>query len=201
MKPRLQLNLFKKILWFFDQKPEGDNYYYLPNNSVALVGSGFIKSHNKSFVWFVTNFYPGSKLYYMDKDGGLSYFDVTTGDTIERLDNTTFVSAESSAMPDLISPPSPSVYKAGSPCLLSPVKTNMNILPGKIFMEMIKLSPSNKGWHCHHFQRRLNYVSWSISEDENFVMILHDRVPVRGQIIQEFCYLFVYLGFQTLRFS
>ena len=28
----------------------------------------------------------------MNKEGGLSYFDVTTGDTVERLDNTTFVS-------------------------------------------------------------------------------------------------------------
>ena len=28
----------------------------------------------------------------MNKDGGLSYFDVTTGDTMDRLDNTTFVS-------------------------------------------------------------------------------------------------------------
>ena len=38
-------------------------------------------------------------------------------------------------------------------------------------------------------------MSWSISEDENFVMILHDRVPVSRQIIQEFICLFVLFRF------
>ena len=30
----------------------------------------------------------------MNKEGGLSYFDVTTGATVEKLDNTTFVSPQ-----------------------------------------------------------------------------------------------------------
>ena len=49
----------------------------------------------------------------MNKDGGLSYFDLTTGDTVEKLDNTTFVSLELST--DLILFPlrSPTVYKTG----------------------------------------------------------------------------------------
>ena len=113
MKPGLQLNVFKKILWV-DQEPEGDNYYYLLNNSVALVGSASLNLTTKVLFDLRRNFYLGSKLYYMNKDGGLSYFDVTTGDTVERLDNTTFVSAESPVMwPDLISLPSPAVYNAG----------------------------------------------------------------------------------------
>ena len=34
----------------------------------------------------------GSKLYYMNKDGGLSFFDVASNQVTEVLDNTTFVS-------------------------------------------------------------------------------------------------------------
>lgn len=34
----------------------------------------------------------GSKLYYMNKDGGLSFFDVASNKVTEVLDNTTFVS-------------------------------------------------------------------------------------------------------------
>ena len=34
----------------------------------------------------------GTKLYYMNKDGGLSFFDVTSNQVTEVLDNTTFVS-------------------------------------------------------------------------------------------------------------
>ena len=34
----------------------------------------------------------GSKLYFMNKDGGLSFFDVATSKVTEVLDNTTFVS-------------------------------------------------------------------------------------------------------------
>ena len=150
MKPGLQLNVFKKILWV-DQRPEGDNYYYLLNNSVALVGSASLNLTTKVLFDLRRNFYLGSKLYYMNKDGGLSYFDVTNGDTIESLDNTTFVSTESTVMPWSYFPSHLTQFTTPrSSCLHSPVKTNMNNLPGKIFMKMIKLLPSNKGWHWHH---------------------------------------------------
>lgn len=39
-------------------------------------------------------FRSGSKLYYMNQDGGLSYFDLNAGNTTEILDNTTFVSIQ-----------------------------------------------------------------------------------------------------------
>ena len=90
----------------------------------------------------------------------------------------------------------PQFTRPGPPCLPTLVKTNMNNLP-KIFMKIIKLLASNKKVDTDKkpFQRRLNYASWSISEDENFVMIVHDRVPVSRQIIQEFICLFVLFRF------
>ena len=47
-------------------------------------------SANKTFHSIILNL--GSKLYYMNKDGGLSAFDVKTRITKEIMDNTTFVS-------------------------------------------------------------------------------------------------------------
>ena len=92
MKPGLQLNVFKKILWV-DQRPEGDNYYYLLCRIALLVLASLNLTTKVLFHWR-PYFYLGSKLYYMNKEGGLSYFDVTTGTTVEKLDNTTFVSPQ-----------------------------------------------------------------------------------------------------------
>ena len=64
----------------------------MTNITFTIEIPSFIKSHNKVLFEFRHIFYLGSKLYYMNQNGGLSYFDIKTGNTTESLDNTTFVS-------------------------------------------------------------------------------------------------------------